>query len=57
MRHFIRVFAFIFFLPACIPGQSINSGTITGTVTDPSGAAIPGAGVQAANAVTGISSR
>jgi len=33
--------------------QGIGSGTITGTVTDPSGANIPGASVQISNKVTG----
>jgi hypothetical protein len=34
-------------------GQSINSGTVTGTVTDPSGAALSGAMVTINNAITG----
>jgi Carboxypeptidase regulatory-like domain len=44
------------FLTACIPSgfaQSINSGTITGTVTDPSGASVAGASVEISNALTG----
>jgi hypothetical protein len=35
-------------------GQSINSGTVTGQVTDPSGAMVAGAKVRLANAVTGF---
>jgi len=35
-------------------GQSISSGTVQGTVTDPSGAVIVGAQVHLANAVTGF---
>ena len=35
-------------------GQSISSGTVQGTVTDPSGAVIVGAQVRLANAVTGF---
>ncbi len=35
-------------------GQSINSGTVSGQVTDPSGALIAGAKVQLTNAVTGF---
>src|ERR1035437_7565284 len=34
-------------------GQSIQSGTVVGTVADPSGAIIPGARVELKNAVTG----
>src|ERR1700674_5940931 len=34
-------------------GQSINSGTVTGTVTDPTGAVVQGASVQIQNAITG----
>ena len=34
-----------------------NLGTITGTVTDPSGAAVPGAAVTATNSATGISTK
>ena len=33
--------------------QSINSGTVTGTVTDPSGAVISNAGIQLRNPITG----
>ena len=33
--------------------QSINSGTVTGTVKDPSGAVVPGAAVEIRNAITG----
>jgi hypothetical protein len=35
-------------------GQSINSGTVSGTVSDPSGAVIAGAEVRLSNAVTGF---
>src|SRR5882762_6842780 len=39
----------------CLPGyaQSINSGTVTGTVTDQSGAVVSGAKVVLRNAITG----
>jgi Carboxypeptidase regulatory-like domain/TonB dependent receptor-like, beta-barrel len=43
-----------FLVPKTVPGQQV-SGTITGYVTDPSGAAIPGAAVTVTNAQTGIS--
>ena len=33
--------------------QSINSGTVTGTVTDPSGSVVPAATVEISNAITG----
>jgi hypothetical protein len=45
----VCLFVFSFSLPA----QSSN-GTITGTVTDPAGAAVPGAEVEAKNPDTGI---
>ena len=35
-------------------GQSINSGTVSGTVSDPSGAVVAGATVRLSNAVTGF---
>jgi Carboxypeptidase regulatory-like domain/TonB dependent receptor/TonB-dependent Receptor Plug Domain len=35
-------------------GQSINSGTVSGTVSDPSGAVIAGAAVRLTNAVSGF---
>lgn len=39
---------------AQLPGQSLgNTGTVRGTVTDPTGAAIPGANVSVHNPVTG----
>jgi hypothetical protein len=38
---------------AAVWGQSIGSGTVVGTVTDPSGALVVGAQVRMANAVTG----
>jgi hypothetical protein len=43
------------FLTACVPSfaQSINSGTVTGTVTDQSGAVVRGAKVVLRNAITG----
>src|ERR1700758_4655847 len=34
-------------------GQSISSGTVTGTVADPTGAVVPGATVQIQNPITG----
>jgi hypothetical protein len=40
---------------ASIRAQSINSGTLTGTVSDPSGSTIPGAMVKLENSVTGYS--
>jgi len=43
------------FLSACVPsfGQSINSGTVAGTVTDQSSAVVRGAKVVLRNAITG----
>ena len=39
-----------------LPGQSV-SGTVEGTVTDPSGGAVPSAGVVVTNTATGVESR
>ena len=46
---------FFAFLLNCVPGdaQSINSGTVTGTVTDQSGAVVSGAKVVLRNRITG----
>ena len=45
----------LIFLSACVPGfaQSINSGTVTGTVTDQSGAVVRGAKVLLQNRMSG----
>src|ERR1039458_9996661 len=55
MRFISGLFLFVLVAAAgpCASGQSIHSGTVTGTVTDPSHAVIPGARVELKNAVTG----
>ncbi|MGD0002531.1 MAG: carboxypeptidase-like regulatory domain-containing protein, partial [Bryobacteraceae bacterium] len=55
MRFISGLFLFVLIAAAepCASGQSIHSGTVTGTVTDPSHAVIPGARVELKNAVTG----
>jgi Carboxypeptidase regulatory-like domain len=50
VRH-IAVFVLAIFLASCVLAQS-NSGTITGTVTDPSGAVVAGASVSISNPVS-----
>jgi hypothetical protein len=50
VRH-IAVFVLAIFLASCVLAQS-NSGTITGTVTDPSGAVVAGASVSINNPVS-----
>jgi hypothetical protein len=53
----LSLFVLIGLLPVSrLPAQSLgNAGTVTGTVTDPSGAALPGASVTVQNPVTGYS--
>ncbi len=52
--RFLALAALSFSLSQVVPGQSAGSaGTVTGTVTDSSGAAIPKAGVLLRNPVTG----
>ena len=48
-----RVAALVFLLPAVVFGQGSN-GVINGTVSDATGAVIPGARVTIANAETGV---
>ena len=43
-----------FFLIASMAFGQVGNGTITGTVTDPAGAVIPGAAVEAKNTATGV---
>jgi len=50
VRHIV-VFVLAIFLASCVLAQS-NSGTITGTVTDPSGAVVAGASVSINNPVS-----
>jgi hypothetical protein len=46
----------ILWLPILVSGQE-NTGRIAGRVNDPSGAAVPGATVEARNTLTGVSSQ
>ena len=48
----ITAFCFLTFSPLAF-GQ-VGNGTITGTVTDPAGAVVAGATVEAKNAATGV---
>jgi Carboxypeptidase regulatory-like domain/TonB-dependent Receptor Plug Domain len=50
-RFYLRI-GLALFASGCLFGQSISSGTVTGTVTDQSGAAIAGANVTLRNPVT-----
>ena len=65
MRVRIRALAFVYLpfvftlfalavAPHATEAQTRNSGSIAGTVTDPSGAAVPGAVVQVRNPVSGF---
>src|SRR5438034_5867217 len=54
MRKFIfglMLLAFAFILPVAIQAQT--TGSLTGTVTDPAGAVVPGANVELKNNATG----
>ena len=55
MKFASGLILFAVFLFNCVPSdaQSINSGTITGTVSDQSGAVIPRANVVLQNRITG----
>ena len=44
----------LFGLAACAPAQTAGSGAITGTITDPAGAVVPGATVVVHNDDTGV---
>ncbi|MBL8227317.1 MAG: TonB-dependent receptor [Bryobacterales bacterium] len=51
MRLLVTALAFCF-LPVCLLGQASFTGTLLGTVTDPSGASVPGADVAITNIAT-----
>lgn len=56
LRKSLALLVFVCLLVCCCPGahaQSVN-GVVTGTVTDPSGAVVPGAAVTLTNTGTGI---
>jgi hypothetical protein len=52
---FVRVLAVLIALASTLTLAQVTTGTILGTVTDPSGAVIPGAKVTVTNTDTGIS--
>lgn len=49
----VQLFSFLLFISSLVFGQ-VGNGTITGTITDPTGAVVPGAAVEAKNAETGV---
>ena len=53
MNRVLAVSSLVLLVFGCISAQSINSGTVTGTVKDPSGAIAPNATVEIRNPVTG----
>jgi Carboxypeptidase regulatory-like domain len=54
-RFLVAVFAALLFLPSISMAQSIVTGAVSGTVTDPSGAVIVGANLTLKNPATGES--
>src|SRR6476660_374886 len=52
-RAFIFILALIFSLCVSAAAQSVASGTVEGTITDPQGAVIAGATVSIRNPITG----
>jgi hypothetical protein len=53
MRHVACCFALLFAAASAF-GQAGGTGSIQGTVTDPSGAVVAGAAVSATNLATGV---
>jgi hypothetical protein len=53
MRHAVLFLLAIFLIAGSAFAQTAGTGAIQGTVTDPSGAAVPGAAVTATNVATG----
>jgi hypothetical protein len=54
MRGWILQLGALFFIAASLAFGQVGNGTITGIVTDPAGAVVPGASVEAKNAGTGV---
>jgi hypothetical protein len=55
LRSRVATFFLVVFFSIAVYGQSGSSGSITGVVTDPSGAVLPNATVEARNPVSGFS--
>src|SRR5437879_4063118 len=53
-RLILAAIAAVFFLASIGAAQTSTSGSVAGTVTDPSGAVVPSASVEAVNTATGI---
>ena len=54
-NHFLKLFCAALLFCNSAYSQNVNSGTVSGAVTDPAGAVVPNAAVQLRNALTGYS--
>src|SRR4026207_2440045 len=54
-RVVLALFVIVFITAAALPQAQMSTGDVKGTVTDPSGAVVPGANITVTNVETGVS--